>query len=192
MTGAHGNSTLGWYQRARHICSSNADDRPVGTQVELLVIHNISLPPGKFGGNSVEQLFTNSLDPDAHPYFAGIVALRVSAHFLISRAGALTQFVSTDRRAWHAGMSSWRNRAGCNDFSVGIELEGTDQIPYTFKQYRRLGSLSRALVECYPSITGVAGHNEIAPGRKTDPGPAFDWRRFMAQSGLPQRFRNLT
>ena len=184
-------SDAGWHARARRVPSPNADDRPAGTRVELVVIHNISLPPGRFGGDAVERLFTNTLSAMDHPYYAGIAALKVSAHFFISRTGALTQFVSTDHRAWHAGVSSWRRRGRCNDFSVGIELEGTDEHPYTLKQYRRLAALNRALIGRYPSIQGVCGHSEIAPGRKTDPGQAFDWRRFMVQSGLPQRFRRL-
>ena len=140
----------------------------------------------------MERLFTNRLDPQAHPYFAGIADLKVSTHFLISRTGALTQFVSTNDRAWHAGVSEWRGRGRCNDYSVGIELEGTDELAYTAKQYVRLCTLARALVGRYPSIEGVVGHSEISPGRKSDPGRAFDWGRFMGQSGLPQGFRNLT
>ena len=192
MAGKHAISEAGWYGHARRVPSANSDDRPAGVVVALIVIHNISLPPGRFGGDSVERLFTNRLDPDAHPYFSGIAALRVSAHFLVSRTGGLTQFVSTSRRAWHAGTSEWRGMGRCNDYSIGIELEGTDERPYTGKQYLRLGALTRALVGRYPSIIGVAGHSEIAPDRKTDPGPAFEWKRFMTQSGLPQGFRNLT
>lgn len=192
MIDSHVISETGWHGRARHVPSCNCDERPTRTAVQLIVIHNISLPPGKFGGDSVERLFTNRLDPAAHPYFSEIADLKVSAHFLVTRVGALTQFVSTDRRAWHAGASEWRGRERCNDYSVGIELEGTDHQAYTAKQYLRLGALARALVERYPSIAGVAGHSEIAPARKTDPGPAFDWRRFMVQSGMPRAFRKLT
>ncbi len=181
----------GWHVRARRVASPNVDGRPGGVAIELIVIHNISLPPGQFGGRAVEQFFTNRLRADAHPYFAQIAQLRVSAHFFITRDGRLTQFASTNRRAWHAGVSHWRGRDRCNDFSVGIELEGTDVRPYTAKQYVRLARLIRALVCRYPAIRGVAGHADIAPGRKTDPGPAFDWARLAAESGLPQRFRTL-
>lgn len=181
----------GWHVRAARIASPNADARPRNACVELVVIHNISLPPGRFGGRAVFELFTNRLNASAHPYFADIAARRVSTHFFIARTGVLTQFVSTRRRAWHAGASIWRGQARCNDFSVGIELEGTDDRPYTAMQYRRLAAVSRALVARHPSIEGVAGHNEVAPGRKTDPGATFDWNRFMAQSGLPHRFRKL-
>ncbi len=184
----------GWHLRAWHRHSPNADTRPEGpggNEIALIVIHNISLPPGQFGGVAVEQLFTNRLKPDEHPSFAAIAQMRVSAHFFIARNGKLVQFVSVNRRAWHAGVSIWRGRERCNDFSVGIELEGTDEQPYTVKQYARLARLMRALVQRYPSIQGVAGHADIAPGRKTDPGRSFDWERLMAESGLPQRFRNL-
>ena len=184
----------GWHLRARHRHSPNADTRPEGpggNEIALIVIHNISLPPGQFGGVAVEQLFTNRLKPDEHPSFAAIAQMRVSAHFFIARNGTLVQFVSVNRRAWHAGVSIWRGRERCNDFSVGIELEGTDEQSYTVKQYARLARLMRALVQRYPSIQGVAGHADIAPGRKTDPGRSFDWERLMAESGLPQRFRNL-
>ncbi len=184
----------GWHLRARHRPSPNADARPGGsdgTAIALIVIHNISLPPGQFGGVAVEQLFTNCLKPGDHPAFAAIAQMRVSAHFFITRSGKLVQFVSVNRRAWHAGVSRWRGRERCNDFSVGIELEGTDDRPYTAKQYARVARLTRALAQRYPSIRGIAGHADIAPGRKTDPGCAFDWGRLMAESGLPQRFRNL-
>ena len=181
----------GWHVRARRVGSPNVDGRPGGAAIELIVIHNISLPPGQFGGRAVEQLFTNRLQADAHPYFAQVAHLRVSAHFFISRDGRLTQFASTNRRAWHAGVSRWRGRDRCNDFSIGIELEGTDLRPYTAKQYARLARLIRALVCRYPAIQAVAGHADIAPGRKSDPGPAFDWARLAAESGLPQRFRKL-
>ena len=169
----------GWHRRATRRRSPNCDERPAGTAVTLLVVHGISLPPGKFGGDAVERLFTNRLDPTAHPYFAGLEGLRVSAHFFIRRDGALLQFVPCERRAWHAGASSWRGRERCNDFSIGVELEGTDTRPYTARQYRRLARLVRALRSRYP-IADVAGHSDVAPGRKTDPGPAFDWRRLRA------------
>ncbi len=148
----------------------------MGTTVTLAVIHNISLPPGEFGGDAIARLFTNALDPAAHPYFAGIAHLKVSAHFLIRRDGALVQFVPCHLRAWHAGVSSWRGRESCNDFSIGIELEGTDERPYTAKQYARLARVLSSARRMHP-ITDVVGHRDIAPGRKTDPGPAFDWDR---------------
>jgi len=140
------------------------------------VIHNISLPPGEFGGNAVEELFTNRLDWDAHPYYQGIRGLEVSAHFFIRRDGELIQFVPCSMRAWHAGASSWCGRERCNDFSIGIELEGSDELPFTEAQYASLAELTRTLKETYP-VTGIVGHADIAPGRKTDPGPHFDWAR---------------
>lgn len=173
----------GWIARARRVVSPNAGERPAGVPVTLVVIHNISLPPGRFGGDAIERLFTNRLDASAHPYFTGIAGLRVSAHFLVRRDGQLVQFVDCDRRAWHAGVSRWRGRDGCNDFSIGIELEGTDTRPYTARQYARLGTLVRTLRLRYP-IVDVAGHCDVAPGRKTDPGSAFDWTRFRRASGL--------
>lgn len=178
----------GWWREAQPIESPNADDRPPGTAVELVVIHNISLPPGQFGGPGIVELFTNRLDPDAHPYYAGIHALRVSAHFLIRRDGTAIQFVSCDRRAWHAGLSAWRGRERCNDFSIGIELEGSDDQPFTEAQYDRLERLLAALESRYP-IAGITGHSDIAPGRKTDPGPYFDWRR-VRQPGPESRNRS--
>jgi len=166
----------GYAHPARLAGSPNCDARPPGVVVSLVVIHGISLPPGEFGGPGVEQLFTNALDPAAHPFYAGIATLRVSAHFLVRRDGEIIQFVSCNDRAWHAGASSWHGRDRCNDFSVGIELEGTDTSPYGQAQYRRLADLLRALGRRYP-LTAAVGHSDIAPGRKTDPGPAFDWRR---------------
>lgn len=168
--------------------SPNCDDRPPGTGITLLVVHNISLPPGRFGGHAIAQLFTNRLDPSTHPYFATIAQLRVSAHFVIGRDGALTQFVSCARRAWHAGASSWRGRLHCNDFSIGVELEGTDEIAYEAEQYRVLARLTRALCRRYP-IADFAGHSDIASGRKTDPGPVFDWARFrrLVTAAAPRR-----
>jgi AmpD protein len=160
----------------RHVPSPNCDERPAGAAVELLVIHGISLPPGEFGGPYIEQLFTNTLDCAAHPYFAGLRGLRVSAHFLIRRRGRILQFVSCGARAWHAGESSWRGRPRCNDFSVGIELEGADDRRFTASQYRSLERLVRTLAAAYP-IRAAVGHCDIAPGRKTDPGPRFDWSR---------------
>ena len=176
----------------RWVDSPNQDARPAGVGVELVVVHGISLPPGEFGGGWIEALFTNSLDPGAHPYFATIAGLRVSAHVLIRRRGELVQFVPFHRRAWHAGRSSYRGRADVNDFSVGIELEGADEVPYTAAQYRRLARLLRALFAAYPALTAdrVVGHSEVAPGRKTDPGPAFDWgrlRELLAAGGRSRR-----
>jgi len=143
----------------------------------LIVIHNISLPPGRFGGSGIVDLFLNHLDPAAHPYYAGIAQLRVSAHFLIRRDGELIQFVACAQRAWHAGVSCWRGRERCNDFSLGIELEGSDEKPFEDAQYARLAALVRVLRGRYP-IADIAGHSDIAPDRKTDPGPYFDWQRF--------------
>jgi AmpD protein len=162
---------------ARQIRSPNCDERPEGTVVDLLVIHNISLPPGVFGGDAIIQLFTNRLDPAAHPYFATIAHLKVSSHFLVRRDGELLQFVPCAQRAWHAGVSQWQGRDRCNDFSIGVELEGTDELSYTVAQYTVLARLTRAIGRRYP-IASMVGHSDIAPGRKTDPGPAFDWARF--------------
>jgi len=159
--------------------SPNFDERPEGAKVELLVIHNISLPPGEFGGPWIDALFQNRLDPDAHPYFAEIANLEVSAHFLIRRDGELRQYVSTDQRAWHAGVSSWKGRERCNDFSIGVELEGADDVPFSEHQYEVLAALARGLFERYGKLD-IAGHSDIAPGRKTDPGPWFEWARFLA------------
>jgi AmpD protein len=161
---------------AGQIASPNYDARPTATLITLLVVHGISLPPGSFGGDEIERLFTNRLDPREHPYYANIAALRVSAHFLIRRNGALSQFVAANDRAWHAGASVWKNRPACNDYSIGIELEGTDEIAYTPAQYAMLARLAKALTRRYP-IAEIVGHSDIAPGRKTDPGPAFDWPR---------------
>jgi AmpD protein len=157
--------------------SPNCDERPEGATVTLLVIHNISLPPGEFGGDGILRLFTNTLDFAAHPFYETLRGLEVSAHFLIGRGGDLVQFVPCAKRAWHAGVSSWNSCERCNDFSVGVELEGTDELPYTEQQYRRLAELTAALRRRYP-IRDVVGHADIAPGRKADPGPAFDWTRF--------------
>jgi len=167
---------LGWLRNVERIDSPNFDERPEGVPIELIVIHGISLPPGEFGGPEVAHLFTNALPVDAHPYFAQLAGLRVSAHFFVRRDGQLVQFVSCLKRAWHAGVSSWRGRERCNDFSIGIELEGVDCLPYEAAQYSVCIELIRALRSAYP-IFDVAGHSDIAPGRKTDPGPAFDWSR---------------
>lgn len=169
----------GWIRGVRKVPSPNCDSRPPGQAPELIVVHGISLPPGEFGGGWIEDLFVNALDPGAHPYFAQVSGLEVSAHVLIDRAGALTQFVSFDERAWHAGASSYRGRTACNDFAVGIELEGTDDMPYEDAQYAALAALIDALRSAYPELAGaeVVGHSDISPGRKTDPGGAFDWPR---------------
>ncbi len=169
----------GWLQGVRRVPSPNCDERPAHCGVDVIVVHGISLPPGEFGGGHVDALFTNTLDPAAHAYFADIASLRVSAHLLIDRKGELTQYVAFDRRAWHAGESCFQNRQRCNDFSVGIELEGTDDLPYEDVQYQRLAAVIRALMKVWPDITPerIVGHSDIAPGRKTDPGPAFDWKR---------------
>lgn len=162
---------------ARYWPSPNCDARPDGVAAELLVVHNISLPPYRYGGDGVAELFQNRLDPDEHPYYAQIHTLRVSAHFFIRRDGELQQFVPVTQRAWHAGVSSWRGRERCNDFSVGVELEGCDYEPFTDAQYARLATLARLLRRSL-ALTDVTGHQHIAPGRKTDPGPFFDWARF--------------
>ncbi|MCC6611164.1 MAG: 1,6-anhydro-N-acetylmuramyl-L-alanine amidase AmpD [Burkholderiales bacterium] len=163
----------------RFVASPNFDERPAGTAVTLLVVHGISLPPGAFGGDAVLALFTKRLDSGAHPYYARIAGLRVAAHFLIRRDGEVIQFVACARRAWHAGSSAWRGRARCNDFSIGIELEGADDVPYADAQYISLARLARGLRARYP-VRDIAGHADIAPGRKTDPGAAFDWTRLDA------------
>ena len=164
---------------ARQCPSPNCDERPPGAQPELLVVHGISLPPGEFGGPEIEQLFTNELDWDAHPYFQEIRGMEVSAHLLVRRDGEVVQFVPFTQRAWHAGESAFRGRTRCNDYSIGIELEGEDETPYSDAQYDVLAAIVRAIAEAYPQITGreIAAHADIAPGRKTDPGPAFDWLR---------------
>jgi AmpD protein len=163
------------------IPSPNCDDRPAGTAVDLLIVHAISLPPGEFGGPHIQALFTNRLDPAAHPYFADIAPLRVSAHFLVRRDGGLVQFVACSKRAWHAGVSAWGARERCNDFSIGVELEGCDDAPFERVQYRTLGALTDLLAGVYP-LAAVAGHSDVAPGRKTDPGPFFDWALYRTST----------
>jgi AmpD protein len=163
----------------RYVASPNCDERPDGEAVTLLVVHSISLPPGRFGGDCVEQLFTNTLDEAADPYFAGLRGLRVSAHFFVRRDGSFVQFVPVRRRAWHAGASAWRGRGRCNDFSVGVELEGTDDGAFEPAQYMRLAELAAAMQSFLP-LTDIAAHSDIAPGRKTDPGPSFDWPRLFS------------
>jgi AmpD protein len=171
---------------ALQVASPNCDERPAGASIELLVVHGISLPPGEFGGPGIVELFTNRLDPASHPYYAQIASLKVSSHFLIRRDGALLQFVPCAKRAWHAGESSWRGRGRCNDFSVGVELEGTDDQPYEAAQYVTLARLTRALARRY-GIEDVVGHSDLAPGRKTDPGPAFDWLRYRRMASIRPR-----
>src|SRR5262245_47038491 len=163
----------------RIVESPNCDDRPPGTEITLVILHSISLPPGEYGGDSIERLFTNRLDPDAHPYFREIEGLKVSAHFLIRRDGEGVQFVPVERRAWHAGASSWRGRGRCNDFSIGIELEGTEEAPFAAAQYAALAALLRQLRGRWP-IRDLAAHSDVAPGRKTDPGVHFDWARLLS------------
>jgi AmpD protein len=172
----------GWHRFARRCDSPNFGPRPATAQVDLVVVHSISLPPGVYGGDQVQRLFTNTLDWDAHPYFKAIEGMQVSAHFFIRRDGALWQFVSCDQRAWHAGASSWRGRANCNDDSVGIELEGLEGETFEPAQYEALGLLCADLAQQYP-IRHVAGHEHIAPGRKQDPGAGFDWDRLQRELG---------
>ncbi len=176
-------SDCGWLEGADKIPSPNFNQRPEGEPISLLVIHNISLPPGEFGNDCIERFFTNQLSPDEHPYFQTIAELTVSAHLLIKRTGDLVQFVSFNDRAWHAGVSCFKGREQCNDFSIGIELEGTDDLPYTEAQYSVLNRVVQSLCHRYPLITRerMVGHCDIAPGRKTDPGPAFDWQRLQIQ-----------
>jgi AmpD protein len=159
--------------------SPNCDERPPGAEITLVVLHSISLPPGQYGGDSIERFFTNCLDPAAHPYFKEICELEVSSHYLIRRDGAVVQFVPPEKRAWHAGASSWRGRSRCNDFSIGIELEGTDDDVFTPQQYASLASLLRTLRQRFP-LRDFAAHSDVAPGRKTDPGARFDWARLLA------------
>ena len=164
----------GWLSGTRRVISPNFDARPARTPIDLLVIHSISLPPNEYGGDAIEQFFTNALDHSGHPYFEQLKGVRVSSHFLVRRDGQIVQFVPCAKRAWHAGVSSWRGRSRCNDFSIGIELEGSDFEPYTARQYEALVRLVRCLKRIYP-IAEIVGHSDIAPERKTDPGPFFDW-----------------
>lgn len=169
---------------ARFVPSPNSDERPEGGTISLLVVHSISLPPGAYGGDAVERFFTNRLVPAEHPYFEGISHLRVSAHFFVRRDGEVIQFVPIGRRAWHAGDSVWRGRPRCNDFSVGIELEGLDDAPFEPAQYARLGELVRAL-RAANALVSIAAHSDIAPARKTDPGALFDWPRLLRLLSQP-------
>lgn len=173
--------TQGWLNTAARVLSPNCDSRPDGQAIELVVIHNISLPPGVFDGDAIIELFTNQLDWEAHPYYQTIRGLTVSAHFLIRRDGRLIQFVPCTQRAWHAGASSWQGCERCNDYSIGIELEGSDEVPFTDDQYATLVPLIQELKRTYP-IRDVVGHSDIAPGRKTDPGPYFDWSRLNGKT----------
>jgi AmpD protein len=174
----------GWLREAVPIASPNCGPRPPGTLIDLVIVHSISLPPGQYGGDAIEQLFTNRLDWAAHPYFGTIRGLRVSAHFLVRRSGTLLQFVSCDDQAWHAGRSDWRGRGDCNGYSIGIELEGLEGERFDAAQYERLGAVIGRLAERYP-ITSVAGHEHVAPGRKLDPGVAFDWPRLRRSLPVP-------
>ncbi len=173
----HIDTTSGLLAEARQQSSPNCDERPDKTDISLIVIHGISLPPGKFSGHYIDQLFTNQLDPNEHPYFEDIAGLKVSSHLLIRRDGEVVQYVPLQKRAWHAGVSSYKTRESCNDFSIGIELEGDDETPYTDIQYDVLANLIKSLIKNYPKLSQqtIAGHSDIAPGRKTDPGKAFDW-----------------
>lgn len=172
--------TNGIIDAARQLASPNCDRRPAGTTVSLLIVHGISLPPGKFGADYIDQLFTNTLASSEHPYFEEIKDLKVSAHCLIRRDGELVQYVSLNDRAWHAGESAWCGVTGCNDFSIGIELEGCDDLDYEAAQYERLAVVANSIMKAYPDIqkANIVGHSDVAPGRKTDPGPAFDWAKF--------------
>ncbi|HKX41579.1 MAG TPA: 1,6-anhydro-N-acetylmuramyl-L-alanine amidase AmpD [Burkholderiaceae bacterium] len=177
----------GWLRTARRCESPNFGARPAGVEPDLIVIHSISLPPGVYGGNAIEQLFTNQLDWEAHPYFAQIRGLQVSAHFVVRRGGELLQFVSCAMRAWHAGASQWRGRPDCNDYSIGIELEGLEGETFEAAQYDTLTRLMQRIARCYP-IRGVAGHEHVASGRKHDPGAGFDWARVAAALRWPRQY----
>jgi AmpD protein len=177
----------GWYRFAGRLPSPNFGPRPAGTRIDLIVLHSISLPPGQYGGDEVQRLFTNQLDWDRHPYFKSIEGMQVSAHFYIRRDGELMQFVSTDDRAWHAGASCYRGRSNCNDDSIGIELEGLEGGPFEERQYETLASVCAALLQYYP-IAHLAGHEHVAPGRKGDPGSGFDWPRLQNTLGLSARY----
>jgi len=172
-----------WLNQASKIPSPNYDERPVGQAPSLLVVHCISLPPEQFGGGYIDQLFCNQLNPDEHPYFKQIYQLKVSAHLLIKRDGEIVQYVAFDKRAWHAGLSEYKGRQRCNDFSIGIELEGSENQPYTDEQYQQLIAVTEVLIACYPDLysQNIVAHSDIAPARKTDPGPSFDWSRYLAE-----------
>jgi AmpD protein len=172
----------GWLSLAQPVASPNFNQRPHSSGISLLIIHNISLPPEQFGDGYIESFFCNRLDRPRHPYFETIANVKVSSHFMITRKGKITQFVATENRAWHAGESSFEGRDNCNDFSIGVELEGADNIPYSQYQYASLGQLTKMLIQKYSkiSVDRIVGHSTVSPGRKTDPGPAFDWKRFYA------------
>ena len=174
-----------WLQQARRVPSPNSSPRPADTEISLLVVHSISLPEGEFGSGQVDRLFSNTLDPKGHASFLQLAEMRVSSHLLLERSGAAVQYVPFDQAAWHAGESSFMGRTDCNHFSIGIELEGTEQLPYTDAQYQALVGITRCLVAHFPGITPqrIVGHSDIAPGRKTDPGSSFDWNRYL--SALP-------
>jgi AmpD protein len=177
----------GWLAGVRHCASPNRSERPTDTQIELVLIHSISLPPGRNGGDAIERLFTNRLDFDAHPYYPVLRGLQVSSHFVLRRDGEIVQFVGCDERAWHAGRSQWRGRANCNDFSVGIELEGLEGLLFEPTQYHALARLLKVLAVRYP-IIGIAGHEHVAAGRKHDPGAGFDWARLESELGWPAQY----
>jgi AmpD protein len=176
------NKSTGLFEEVTYSDSPHCDARPDPTDISLLVVHSISLPPGEFGGDFIPQLFAGTLNPNDHPYFETIAPLKVSAHILIDREGVLTQFVPFCKRAWHAGVSSYEDRECCNDYSIGVELEGTEELAYTQAQYEALAKLTMAIQLAYPKITAdrITGHSDIAPGRKTDPGQSFDWKRYYA------------
>jgi AmpD protein len=189
MTTAEAGTALwdgGWYRFARRLASPNFGLRPAGANIDLIVVHSISLPPGEYGGDGVQRLFTNTLDWNAHPYFKTIEGMQVSAHFYVRRGGELWQFVGCDDRAWHAGASSWRGRENCNDDSIGIELEGLEGHTFEPAQYETLADLCAAIAQRYP-IEHIAGHEHIAPGRKQDPGPGFDWALLKRQLAWPEK-----
>ena len=169
----------GLLQGARYVASPNCDERPPGCEITLLVVHSISLPPGEYGGDAIERLFTNRLDPGAHPYFREVAPLKLSAHFLVRRDGEVVQFVPVQLRAWHAGASSWRGRSACNDFSIGVELEGTEETAFEPVQYNQLATLVRTLRTALP-LRDLAAHSDVAAGRKADPGTHFDWARLLS------------
>ena len=186
MSGGHSNWKGGWLRHAVRLASPNFGPRPPQACIDLVVVHSISLPPGEYGGSGVQELFTNRLDWDAHPYYQQIRGLEVSSHFYIRRDGELWQFVSCDDRAWHAGRSHYRGRDNCNDDSIGVELEGLEGETFEPAQYEALARLCQALCERYP-IAHLAGHEHVAPGRKLDPGPGFDWQRLQARLHLPSQ-----
>ena len=177
----------GWLSAARACPSPNFGPRPQGSSITLAVIHSISLPPGEYGGDAIERLFTNRLDWEAHPYYREIRGLEVSAHFVVRRDGELLQFVSCEQRAWHAGLSSWQGRENCNDYSIGIELEGLEGECFEAEQYDVLAALLVDLAQRYP-LQAVVGHEHVAPGRKLDPGPGFDWRLLISRLNWPRRY----